>query len=216
MKLDKKGLDLIKSFEGCRLKAYKCVPTEKYYTIGYGHYGKDVKKDMVITSKQAEDLLKKDVAKFEQYVNSYVKVDITQSMFNALTSFCYNCGGGALGSSNLLKYLNKKEYNKVAAEFPKWNKSGGKVLNGLVKRREKERKEFLRLGIPTAAKTTNTFKIPSLKGYKGFSLVDGLRQFGYKYDMAYRAEVWKKLGKTDKYKGSAAQNTKMLNLLKTR
>ena len=57
MKLDKKGLDLIKSFEGCRLKTYKCVPTEKYYTIGYGQYGKDVSKDMVITSKQAEELL---------------------------------------------------------------------------------------------------------------------------------------------------------------
>lgn len=57
MKLDKKGLDLIKSFEGCKLKAYKCVPTEKYYTIGYGHYGKDVKPGMVINSKQAEELL---------------------------------------------------------------------------------------------------------------------------------------------------------------
>ena len=215
MKLDKKGLDLIKSFEGCRLKAYKCVPTEKYYTIGYGHYGKDVNKDIIITSKQAEDLLKKDVAKFEQYVNSYVKVDITQSMFNALTSFCYNCGPGALGSSNLLKYVNKKEFTKAANEFPKWNKSGGKVLNGLVKRREKEKKEFLRLGDP-GKKVTSTSKIPSLKGYKGFSLVDGLKQFGYKSDMTYRAEVWKLLGKTDKYKGTTTQNSKMLTLLKTR
>lgn len=213
MKLDKKGLDLIKSFEGCRLKAYKCVPTEKYYTIGYGHYGKDVKQGMVITSKQAEELLKKDVAKFEQYVNSYVKVDITQSMFNALTSFCYNCGGGALSSSNLLKYVNKKEFEKASKEFAKWNKSGGKVLNGLVKRREKERKEFLRLGIPG---NKTTVKIPSLKGYKGFSVVDGLKQFGYKSDLNYRAEIWKALGKTDKYIGSSEQNSKLLTLLKTR
>lgn len=215
MKLDKKGLDLIKSFEGCRLKAYKCVPTEKYYTIGYGHYGKDVKQGMVITSKQAEELLKKDVAKFEQYVNSYVKVDITQSMFNALTSFCYNCGGGALSSSNLLKYVNKKEYEKASNEFAKWNKSGGKVLNGLVKRREKEKKEFLRQGIP-GKKETTSFKIPSLKGYKGFSVVDGLKQFGYKYDLNYRAEIWKALGKKDKYIGSSEQNSKLLTLLKTR
>ena len=216
MKLDKKGLDLIKSFEGCRLKAYKCVPTEKYYTIGFGHYGKDVSRDMVITSKQAEELLKKDVAKFEKYVNSYVKVDITQSMFNALTSFCYNCGGGALSSSNLLKYVNKKEYEKASKEFPKWNKSGGKVLNGLVKRREKERKEFLRQGIPAKKATTSAFKIPSLKGYKGFSIVDGLKQFGYKSDFKYRSEVWKALGKNSKYTGSIEQNNKMLTLLKTR
>lgn len=215
MKLDKKGLDLIKSFEGCKLRAYKCVPTEKYYTIGYGHYGKDVKKDMVITSKQAEELLIKDLTKFEQYVNSYVKVDITQSMFNALTSFCYNCGPGALGSSNLLKYINKKEFEKASKEFPKWNKSGGKVLNGLVKRREKERKEFLRLGLPGAKKET-AFKIPSLKGYKGFSVVDGLKQFGYKSDVNYRGQIYKALGKTDKYKGNIKQNTFLLNELKRR
>ena len=214
MKLDTTGLNLIKSFEGCRLKAYKCVPTEKYYTIGFGHYGKDVSKDMVITSKQAEELLKKDVAKFEQYVNSYVKVDITQSMFNALTSFCYNCGGGALSSSNLLKYVNKKEFTKAANEFPKWNKSGGKVLNGLVKRREKEKKEFLRQG--TTVYKTKDAKIPSLKGYKGFSIVDGLKQFGYKSDFKYRSEVWKALGKNSKYTGSIEQNNKMLTLLKTR
>lgn len=215
MKLDKKGLDLIKSFEGCKLKAYKCVPTEKYYTIGYGHYGKDVKQGMSITSKQAEELLIKDVAKFEQYVNSYVKVDITQSMFNALTSFCYNCGAGALGSSNLLKYVNKKEFEKASQEFPKWNKSGGKVLNGLVKRREKERKEFLRLGLP-GTKKTESFKVPSLKGYKGFSVVDGLKQFGYKSDMNYRAQIWQALGKKDKYKGTIEQNSKLLTILKTR
>lgn len=215
MKLDKKGLDLIKSFEGCRLKAYKCVPTEKYYTIGYGHYGKDVSKDMIITSKQAEELLIKDLAKFEQYVNSYVKVSITQSMFNALTSFCYNCGPGALGSSNLLKYVNKKEFEKASQEFPKWNKSGGKVLNGLVKRREKERKEFLRMGTP-GAKKQESFKIPSLKGYKGFSVVDGLKQFGYKSDLEYRGKIYKALGKTDKYKGNIKQNTFLLNELKRR
>ena len=80
---------------------------------------------------------------------------------------------------------------------------------------QKERKEFLRLGVPKK-KTTQSSDIPSLKGYKGFSLVDGLKQFGYKTDMSYRAEVWKKLGKTDKYKGTASQNSKMLTLLKTR
>jgi GH24 family phage-related lysozyme (muramidase) len=92
MEIDKKGLELIKSFEGCRLTAYKCVSSEKYYTIGYGHYGADVSKGMTITQEKADKLLKSDIAKFENAVNNSVKVEITQSMFNALVSFCYNIG----------------------------------------------------------------------------------------------------------------------------
>lgn len=210
MKIDNKGLDLIKSFEGCRLQAYKCVPTEKYFTIGYGHYGVDVSKDMKITQEQATEMLKQDVAKFEKCVTDSVKVPVTQSMFNALVSFCYNVGQGAFKTSTLLKKLNKKDYNGACEQFERWNKSGGKVLGGLVKRRAKEQKEFLRMGTPE----TKPSDIPSLKGYKGFSIVDGLKSFGYPNTFAYRKTLWAKIGKTSKYKGTATQNTQLLNYLK--
>lgn len=212
MRIDEKGLTLIKSFEGCRLKAYKCVSTERYYTIGYGHYGADVSKDMEITQEQATEILKNDVSKFENCVNNSVKVPVTQSMFNALVSFCYNIGQGAFKTSTLLKKLNKSDYNGACNEFSRWNKSGGKVLNGLVKRRAKEQKEFLRMGIPD----TKTSDIPSLKGYKGFSIVDGLKSFGYDSSFEYRAKLWCAIGKTSKYKGSATQNLTLLNTLKNR
>ena len=70
MKINQEGIDLIKSFEGLRLEAYKALPTEKEYTIGYGHYGSDVKKGMVISQARAEELLKKDLERFERYVEA--------------------------------------------------------------------------------------------------------------------------------------------------
>jgi len=142
MNISQSGIDLIKSFEGLRLEAYKAVSTEKYYTIGYGHYGSDVKQGQRITGAQAEKLLKQDVEKFVDGVNDAVKVTVSQNQFDALVSFAYNVGLGALRSSTLLEKLNKKDYTGASAEFPRWNKSGGKVLNGLVKRREKERALF--------------------------------------------------------------------------
>lgn len=138
------GIDLLKQFESCRLKAYKALPTEKYYTIGYGHYGPDVKQGMTITPAQAEDMLKSDLQKYEKAVNYYVKVDITQNMFDMLVSFSYNCGTDALKKSTLLKCLNAGNYIGAAVQFKDWNKSGGKVIPGLTDRREKERTLFLK------------------------------------------------------------------------
>ncbi|HWI48415.1 MAG TPA: glycoside hydrolase family protein [Rummeliibacillus sp.] len=152
MNISQVGINLIKSFEGLVLHAYKAVDTEKYYTIGYGHYGSDVRSDQTITAKQAEDLLKKDIQKYVDGVNDLVKVKITQNMMDALTSFCYNCGVGALRTSNLLKYLNVGDYKKASDEFIKWNKSGGKVLKGLVIRREAERTLFLKDSSPEIVK----------------------------------------------------------------
>lgn len=144
MKLSNNGLALIKSFEGVRLTAYKAVSTEQYYTIGYGHYGPDVKKDMKITQSQADAYLKSDVARFEKAVNNNVKVPINQNQFDALVSFTYNCGEGALQRSTLLELLNQGKYEDAADQFDVWIKSGNKVLNGLVKRRAKEKELFLR------------------------------------------------------------------------
>jgi lysozyme len=160
--------------------------------------------------EQATEMLKQDVAKFEKCVTDSVKVPVTQSMFNALVSFCYNVGQGAFKTSTLLKKLNKKDYNGACEQFERWNKSGGKVLGGLVKRRAKEQKEFLRMGTPE----TKPSDVPSLKGYKGFSIVDGLKSFGYPHTFAYRKTLWAKIGKTSKYKGTATQNLQLLNYLK--
>jgi len=156
------GINLLKQFEGCRLTAYKALPTEKYYTIGYGHYGPDVAKDMTITQKQADELLKKDLKSYEKAVNDYVKVNITQNMFDALVSFTYNCGTAALKGSTLLKKLNVGDYSGAAEEFLKWNKSGGVVISGLTARRKKEKELFLKgfnaVKIPTAPITPESSK----------------------------------------------------------
>ncbi|MEK5055854.1 glycoside hydrolase family protein [Niallia sp. FSL K6-0212] len=144
MKLSNTGLSLIKSFEGVRLTAYKAVQTEKYWTIGYGHYGPDVKQNMKITQAQADAYLKSDVARFEKAVNENVKVPLNQNQFDALVSFTYNCGEGALQRSTLLELLNQGKYEEAADQFDVWIKSGNKVLNGLVKRRAKEKELFLR------------------------------------------------------------------------
>ena len=128
----------IKEFEGLSLKAYKPVPTEKFYTIGYGHYGADVKANQVITEKEAESLLRKDLEKFEDYVN---KLDVCkkQFQFDALVDFSFNLGTAALGRSTLLKYIraNKAE-QYIRGEFAKWVNSGGVPLRGLKIRRQWE------------------------------------------------------------------------------
>lgn len=154
MELNKDGLDFIKNYEGLRLKAYKVLDSEKYYTIGYGHYGADVRFGQEITKARADELFKQDVSRFEKAVNRLVKVDLNQNQFNALVSFAYNVGEGALASSTLLEKLNRGDYKGASAEFPRWNKSGGKVLAGLTKRREKERKLF-------DTKTTSSTKTKS-------------------------------------------------------
>ena len=137
MKINNAGLKLIKSFEGCRLTAYKVVPTEKYYTIGWGHYGADVSKDEKWTQKQADEQLKKDLVKYENYVDKYVKIALNENQFSALVSFCYNCGAG-----NLKKLVEGRSVKQIAAAIPSYNKSGGKVLAGLTRRRNAEVKLF--------------------------------------------------------------------------
>ena len=137
MKINNAGLKLIKSFEGCRLTAYKAVPTEKYYTIGWGHYGSDVSKDEKWTQKQADEQLKKDLVKYENYVDKYVSFALNENQFSALVSFCYNFGPG-----NLKKLVEGRSIKQIAAAIPQYNKSGGKVLAGLTRRRNAEVKLF--------------------------------------------------------------------------
>lgn len=138
MKISKEGINLIKKYEGLRLKAYKPVATEKFYTIGYGHYGEDVKQGMVISQVYAEKLLKQDLEKFENAVNNLHR-EWTQNQFDALTSFAYNCGAG-----NLKKLVQNRNTQQIADAILLYNKGGGKVLAGLVKRRKEERELFLK------------------------------------------------------------------------
>lgn len=140
MRTSQKGIDLIKKFEGCRLEAYKCPAG--IWTIGYGHT-KGVKDGMIITQEQAEEFLREDLRIFEQTVESCVKVPLSQNQFDALVSFCYNCGSGALRTSTLLRLLNEGKYSEAGEQFLRWNKAGGKVLVGLTRRREEERELFL-------------------------------------------------------------------------
>lgn len=140
MRTSQKGIDLIKKFEGCRLEAYKCPAG--IWTIGYGHT-KGVKDGMIITQEQAEEFLREDLRIFEQTVESCVKVPLSQNQFDALVSFCYNCGSGALRTSTLLRLLNDGKYSDAGKQFLRWNKAGGRVLAGLTRRREEEKKLFL-------------------------------------------------------------------------
>ena len=141
MKTSQNGINLIKSFEGCKLTAYKCPAG--VWTIGYGHT-KGVKQGMKISQLQADTYLKNDLKTYENYVSKYVKVTLNQNQFDALVSFTFNCGGGALKSSTLLKKLNNGDYTGAANELLRWNKSNGKELAGLTKRRKTEKALFLK------------------------------------------------------------------------
>ena len=138
--INSSGLRLIKSFEGLRLKAYQ--DAVGVWTIGYGST-RGVKSGMQITEAEAEQLLKDDVRRFEQAVNSAVKVPINDNQFSALVSFSYNVGAEALRKSTLLRLLNQRDYSRAANEFPRWNKAGGRELAGLTRRRKAEQALFL-------------------------------------------------------------------------
>ena len=135
------GIELIKGFESCQLAAYLC-PAGKW-TIGYGHTGPDVKPGLTITQQQAEQLLINDLVQFERRVNDLVTVQINQNQFDALVSFSYNLGVGALQKSTLLRLLNAGSYQPAADEFPRWKRAGGNVVAGLTRRRYAERQLFL-------------------------------------------------------------------------
>ena len=129
------GLSLIKKFEGCELKAYQC--SAGVWTIGYGHT-KDVVEGMEITQEQAEQMLVDELHEYESYINKYVTVALSHNQFDALVSWVYNLGPANLSASTMLKVLNSGEYEDVPAQMKRWNKAGGKVLEGLIRRREAE------------------------------------------------------------------------------
>ena len=139
MNTSAEGISLIKKFEGCELYAYQC--SAGVWTIGYGHI-KGVSEGMTITQEQAEQMLLDELVEYENYINELVSVDLSQNQFDALVSWVYNLGPSNLRSSTLLKVLNSGDYNGVPAQIMRWNKAGGKVLEGLTRRREAEARLF--------------------------------------------------------------------------
>ena len=129
------GISLIQKFEGCELEAYKC-PAD-VWTIGYGHT-KGVVDGMKITKEEAEQMLIDELHEYENYINKYVTVALSQHQFDALVSWVYNLGPANLKASTMLKVLNEGQYEEVPSQMKRWNKAGGKTLDGLIRRRQAE------------------------------------------------------------------------------
>lgn len=203
MKTSKNGIELIKCFESFSPKACKCLPTEKYYTIGYGHYGADVKEGQTITKEQAEKLLQTDLESFEKKVNKYNNVyNFNQNQFDALVSFCYN-----VGNIDQLTAKGTRTIKEISEKILAYNKSGGKVINGLTNRRKKEKELFDRPCLYYAKYTGDTTK----------SLDMILKSIGvedkYLHFPSRRKPLAKKNGLKN-YKGSLSENMKLIELAK--
>lgn len=146
MNINQESLDLIKSFEGLRLKAYKC-PADRW-TVGYGlttaaGIGVAVGPDTVVTEEQAEEYLLKVLEKFANNIKPGMTRAPTDNQFGAMLSLAYNIGPGAFLKSTCLKRFNAGDIDGAAQALTWFNKAGGKVLNGLVRRRSAERELFL-------------------------------------------------------------------------
>jgi lysozyme len=140
------GIQLITSFEDLKLKAYD--DGVGVWTIGYGTTiytnGVAVKKGDSCTLEQAKSSFQHDLRRFQTAVNDAVNIPLSQNQFDALVSLAYNIGTNAFKTSTLVKYLNALDYKAAADQFLVWNKAGGSVLKGLVRRREAERALFLK------------------------------------------------------------------------
>lgn len=205
MKISEKGLNLIISFEGFCPNAAKAVKTERYYTIGYGHYGKDVEENQTITKKEALLLLKNDVKRFESKVMKYNDCyNFTQNEFDALVSFAYN-----VGNIDQLTAKGTRTKKEIADAMLLYIKSGGNVLDGLRKRRTKERELFLNCS------TSNFY--PKYNGAsKDIDIV--LSSIGVKSSFYgnYKKRIpLAKVNGIKNYTGNLSDNMKLLSLAKS-
>ena len=196
MKTSNKGIELIKSFEGCVLTAYKPVAEEAHYTIGYGHYGTDVKKGMTITQEQAEELLRKDLECFELHVSKYSETyNWNQNEFDALVSFSYN-----IGNIDQLTAYGTRSREGIANSIRLYNKAaGGQVLEGLVRRRQAEYDLFVTEVAENATKSKKKYNVTvdnlncRKKASKRKGTVIGLFTKGTVVTCIHRGNVWSKV-----------------------
>ena len=205
MKISENGLNLIISFEGFCPKATKAVKTEKYYTIGYGHYGKDVGEKQTITKEEALTLLKKDIKRFETKVMKYNNCyNFTQNEFDALVSFAYN-----VGNIDQLTAKGTRTKKEIADAMLLYIKSGGNVLDGLRKRRIRERELFLKCS------TSNFY--PKYNGAsKDIDVVLSSVGVNSKFYGNYKKRIpLAEVNGIKNYTGSMSDNIKLLSLAKT-
>ena len=178
MKISNTGLELIKSFEGCRLTAYQ--DSVGVWTIGWGHT-KGVYKGQKITQQQADDMLKDDMGVYESKVNKYNgKYNFNQNQFDALTSFAYN-----VGSIDQLTSNGTRTISQISNKFLAYNKAGGKVLAGLTRRRQAEKKLF---DTPVSSSTTSSYSEEWVNGY--WYEKDGSQTYPYKGDWMQDDKGW--------------------------
>ena len=212
MRTSSKGVSLIKSFEGCRLKAYKCPAG--VWTIGYGHTA-GVKEGNTITQAQADEYLRNDLAKYEKAVLNYDSIyHFNQNQFDALVSFTYNCGVGNLKN---LTQSGKRTITQISAKLPLYNKAGGVVLRGLQRRRTAEKELF---DTPIEYDKAETKYYPQYTGDTP-RVDDVLKAVGADkdYDMSQsKAYLRRKpiatANNINNYSGTAAQNNKIIKLAK--
>lgn len=205
MKISENGLNLIISFEGFCPNATKAVKTEKYYTIGYGHYGKDVEENQSITKEQALKLLKKDIKRFETKVMKYNDCyNFTQNEFDALVSFAYN-----VGNIDQLTAKGTRTRKEIADAMLRYIKSGGNVLEGLRKRRTKERELFLKCS------TSNFY--PKYRGAsKDIDVVLSSIGVNSNFYGNYKKRIpLAEVNDIKNYTGSLSDNIKLLSLAKS-
>ena len=205
MKISENGLKLIISFEGFCPKATKAVKTEKYYTIGYGHYGKDVEEEQTITKKEALSLLEKDLKRFEKKVMKYDDCyNFTQNEFDALVSFAYN-----VGNIDQLTAKGTRSKKEISDAMLKYIKSGGNVLEGLQKRRIRERELFLK-------RSTSNF-YPKYNGAsKDIDVVLSSIGVNSRFYGNYKKRIpLAEVNGIKNYTGNLSDNIKLLSLAKT-
>ncbi len=154
MRTGQAGLDLIRSFEGWRAEAYR--DAVGVWTIGYGHTAMAgaprPRRGMVITREEGEQMLRTDLLIYEAAVKQALTVEVSQTQFDALVSFCYNVGSGNFRTSSVLRYTNDGRINEVPGRLLLWNKAKGRVLKGLTRRRMAEGALYIKSGLPGVPK----------------------------------------------------------------
>ena len=212
MRTSSKGVSLIKSFEGCRLKAYKCPAG--VWTIGYGHTA-GVKEGDTITQEQADEYLRNDLAKYEKAVMYYDGIyHFNQNQFDALVSFTYNCGVGNLKN---LTQSGKRTLAQISVKLLLYNKAGGVVLRGLQRRRMAEKELF---DTPIEHDKSDLKYYPQYTGDSPrvdevLSAVGANSDYDMTQTKAYlRRKPIATANSIKNYSGTAAQNNKMIKLAK--
>lgn len=212
MKTSSKGVSLIKQFEGCRLKAYKCPAG--VWTIGYGHTA-GVKQGDVITQQTADDYLRNDLTTYENAVLKYDNIyHFNQNQFDALVSFTYNCGAGNLKS---LTQSGKRTIAQIGEKLLLYNKAGGVVLRGLQRRRAAEKELF---DNPIKSDETGTKYYPCYTGDSPrvdevLKAVGADKDYDMSQSKAYlRRKPIATANSIKNYTGTATQNNKIIKLAK--